>query len=111
MGKEIFAVYYHSKWDYDNSNGNAIAYIPKEVTVHGVKQTTYTTYNNGKKYKINEHGIKYLESLNVWVPKPNNQDIEIILQIVKSEQRINLLQSNIRKMESLITQIHNATVG
>lgn len=109
MGKEIFAVYYRDKWDW-TTNDTAAAYIPMEITVHGVKQPTYTLENNGKRYKINENGLKYLEALNVWVPKQKNQDIEIALQIVESEQRINLLQSNIRKMESLITQIHNAAV-
>lgn len=82
-----------------------------EVNVNGVKQPTYTTYNKGTKYKINENGIKYLNLLNVWVPELNNQDIEISLQIVDAEQRISLLTSNIRALESLITQIHNAKVG
>lgn len=107
MSKEIFAVYYRDKWDGQN-NENAVAYIPMEVTVHGIKQPTYTLDNN--KYKINDNGIKYLNALNVWTPKSNNQDIEIYLQKVDAEQRISILKSNIRTLESLITQIYNAKV-
>lgn len=103
MGKEIFAVYYRDKWDGTN-NQQAVAYIPMELTVHGVRQHTYTLDNN-KRHRINGNGIKYLEALNVWIPKANNKDIEISLQPVDSEQRINLLKSNIKTLESLINQI------